>query len=69
MPTDMMIRRLKPGGVATKHDERGMHLLLTPAGNRLWRLQYRFAGKQELLTLGAYPDSDATMHAGRSPMA
>lgn len=57
MLTDIVIRRLKPGDVATKHtDERGMQLLMTPAGNKLWRLQYRFGGKQKLLTLGAYPD-------------
>ncbi|MBB5458772.1 hypothetical protein HDG33_002415 [Paraburkholderia sp. Cpub6] len=30
--------------------------LVTPGGGKLWRLKYRFAGKEKLLALGAYPD-------------
>ncbi|MCU0767339.1 MAG: Arm DNA-binding domain-containing protein [Gammaproteobacteria bacterium] len=37
-------------------DERGTHLLVTPAGGKLWCLSYGFGGKQETLALGAYPD-------------
>lgn len=37
-------------------DERGLFLLLTPAGGKLWRLKYRFGGREKLLALGAYPD-------------
>src|SRR3984885_2117985 len=37
-------------------DERGLFLLVTPAGGRLWRLRYRMAGVEKLLTLGVYPD-------------
>jgi integrase len=37
-------------------DERGLYLLVTPSGGRLWRLKYRFAGKERLLALGAFPD-------------
>lgn len=33
----------------------GLHLLVTPSGGKLWRLQYLFAGKQRKLPLGAYP--------------
>lgn len=33
----------------------GLHLLVTASGGKLWRFQYRFGGKQKLLTLGAYP--------------
>jgi hypothetical protein len=36
-------------------DERGLFLLITPSGGRLWRMRYRFAGVERLLTLGAYP--------------
>ena len=32
-----------------------MHLLVQPNGSRLWRLSYRFAGKQKTLALGIYP--------------
>jgi integrase len=37
-------------------DERGLFLLVTPAGGRLWRFRYRHGGVEKLLTLGAYPD-------------
>jgi integrase len=33
-----------------------MYLFLTPSGGRLWRFKYRYAGKEKLLALGAYPD-------------
>jgi integrase len=57
MLTETLIRKtktpLKPVKLA---DERGMYLFLTPAGGRLWRFKYRYAGKEKLLALGAYPD-------------
>ena len=37
-------------------DEKGMFLYVTPTGGKLWRLKYRFDGKEKLLSLGAYPD-------------
>jgi integrase len=37
-------------------DDGGLYLLITPAGGRLWRLKYRFGGKEKVLALGAYPD-------------
>ncbi len=37
-------------------DDRGLFLLLTPTGGRLWRFKYRFAGKEKLLSIGTYPD-------------
>ena len=36
-------------------DGGGLHLLVQPSGKELWRLAYRFAGKQKTLALGAYP--------------
>ena len=57
MLTETLIRKtktpLKPIKLA---DERGMYLFCTPAGGRLWRFKYRYAGKEKLLALGAYPD-------------
>ncbi|MDR3449591.1 MAG: integrase arm-type DNA-binding domain-containing protein [Alphaproteobacteria bacterium] len=32
-----------------------LFLLVNPTGSKLWRLSYRFNGKQKLLSLGAYP--------------
>jgi hypothetical protein len=37
-------------------DGNGLHLLVNPNGSKLWRLRYRFAGKQLMLSLGAYPE-------------
>jgi integrase len=37
-------------------DERGLFMLVTTAGGRLWRFRYRLGGVEKLLTLGAYPD-------------
>src|SRR5215471_12876572 len=37
-------------------DERGLFMLVTPVGGRLWRFRYRYNGVEKLLTLGAYPD-------------
>jgi integrase len=57
MLTDTEIRKAKPGPKPRKlTDARGLFLLLTPAGGRWWRLKYRFAGKEKLLSLGVYPD-------------
>jgi integrase len=55
--TDVSIRTTKPGAKPAKlFDERGLFLLVTPAGGRWWRLKYRFEGKEKLLALGTYPD-------------
>ncbi|MDP5207243.1 integrase arm-type DNA-binding domain-containing protein, partial [Alishewanella sp. SMS9] len=37
-------------------DERGMFLLVTKSGGKLWRLKYRFDGREKALAIGAYPD-------------
>jgi integrase len=55
--TDTALRSVKPGEKPTKlSDGGGLHLLVTPKGGKLWRLQYRFDGKQKTLALGSYPD-------------
>lgn len=54
--TDTAIRNAKPRAKPYKlSDAGGLHLLVNPNGSRLWRLAYRFAGKQKTLALGAYP--------------
>ena len=37
-------------------DERGLFLLVPPSGGKLWRLKYRYLGKEKKLSLGRYPD-------------
>lgn len=55
--TDAAVRKAKPTQKAFKiFDERGLFLLVTPPGGKLWRFKYRFAGKEKLLGLGTYPD-------------
>jgi len=55
--TDLAIRSAKPDDKPIKlFDGGGLFLLLTPAGQRYWRLKYRVAGKEKLLALGVYPD-------------
>lgn len=55
--TDTLIRKAKPADKQTKlFDEKGLFLLLTPAGGKWWRLKYRFGGKEKLLSLGTYPE-------------
>lgn len=34
----------------------GMYLLVNPNGSKLWRLKYRYDGKEKTLSFGAYPD-------------
>ncbi len=55
--TDTAIRNAKPGAKPAKlFDERGLFLIVTPAGGKWWRFRYKFDGKEKLLSLGVYPD-------------
>ncbi len=37
-------------------DGGGLYLLVTPSGGKLWRLKYRFEGREKKLALGAFPE-------------
>ena len=37
-------------------DDKGLYLEVTPGGSKLWRLKYRFAGKEKRLAFGAWPE-------------
>jgi integrase len=55
--SDTAIKNAKPSAKAVKlSDEKGLFLLLSPAGGKWWRLKYRFGGKEKLLSLGTYPE-------------
>jgi integrase len=57
MLNDTKVRSAKSREKAFKlSDERGLFLLVTPTGSRLWRLKYRLNGREKLISLGAYPD-------------
>jgi integrase len=36
---------------------KGLYMLVTPNGSKLWRMKYRFGGSEKLLALGKYPDT------------
>ena len=56
MLTDARVRNAKPTPRPMKFsDAGGLHLLVQPHGSKLWRMAYRFAGKQKTLALGVYP--------------
>jgi integrase len=55
--TDTAIRKTKPTDKPFKvADEKGLFLLVAPTGGKLWRMKYRFEGKEKLLSFGPYPD-------------
>jgi integrase len=55
--TDFAIRNLKASTRPQKLADGGnMYLYVSPAGGKLWRVNYRFLGKQKTLSLGAYPE-------------
>jgi hypothetical protein len=80
MLTDAAVKAAKPREKPFKlTDGEGLHLFVTPAGSKLWRLRYEFAGKEKLLSLGSYPAltlakaremrgaAKATLKSGRDP--
>jgi integrase len=55
--TDAKVRSAKPQDKPRKlFDERGLFLLITSTGGKWWRLKYRHAAKEKLLSLGVYPE-------------
>jgi integrase len=55
--SDVQVKNAKAAGADVKlSDGGGMYLLVTTGGGKLWRLNYRFQGKQKTLALGVYPD-------------
>lgn len=55
--TEAQIRAAKPREKDWKlADERGLYLLVTPKGAKLWRYKFRFLGTERKLSFGSYPD-------------
>ena len=55
--TDIQVKTAKPQAKdVTIFDGGGLYLLVTPTGGKLWRLKYRFGGKERLMAFGSYPD-------------
>lgn len=55
--TDAAIKTTKPTDKPQKlFDGGGLYLLVQPSGAKLWRLKYRFQGREKLISLGSYPE-------------
>jgi integrase len=56
--TNTAILNAKPGEKPIRlFDGGGLYLEISPSGGKLWRLKYRFNGKEKRLALGIYPDA------------
>ncbi len=57
MLTDKHLKSLKPKAKLYRiADARGLCIEVRPVGSKLWRFRYRYAGKQNMLGFGPYPD-------------
>jgi len=55
--SDTKLRNAKPRERPYKlFDSDGLFVIVTPNGGRWWRQRYRWAGKEQLLSLGTYPE-------------
>ncbi len=56
MLTDVAIRTAKPREKPYKlSDGGGLHVVVQTSGSKLWRMKYRFCGKEKVLSFGPYP--------------
>lgn len=54
--TNAQLVQAKPTGKVQKlFDGGGLYLEVTPSGAKYWRLKYRFAGKENRLSMGVFP--------------
>ena len=55
--SDTTIKNAQPRAKAFKlYDSDGLFLLVTAAGGKFWRFKFKFGDKEQLLSLGKYPD-------------
>lgn len=80
--TALGVKHAKPKDKPYKlSDEKGLYLLVTPSGGKLWRFNYRFQGKFKTLAFGKWDEVDLgearerrdaarrTLKEGRDPAA
>lgn len=54
--SDTKIKQAKPRSKRYKlYDAKGLYILVSPKGDKWWRLRYQFRGKEAHLSLGVYP--------------
>jgi integrase len=55
--TELVVRNAKPQQKPYRlFDSHGLYVEVTPSGSRLWRLKYRYAGKEKRLSFGVHPE-------------
>lgn len=56
--TDAQLRKIKPSEKKVKYpDGKGMYLEVTPSGGMHWRMKFRFNGKENIFSIGTYPET------------
>src|SRR5258708_2335778 len=56
MLTNSTVKAAQPGARPYKlHDSGGLHLLVRPTGSKSWQMKYRKRGREQLLTIGTWP--------------
>jgi integrase len=54
--TSLAVKSAKPKEKAYRlYDSGGLYLEVSPSGGKLWRMKYRFAGKEKRLSFGKFP--------------
>jgi len=68
--TDVTVRQSRPKEKEYRlSDERGLLLVVRPNGAKWWRLRYQFQGKEQMISLGVYPDVSLSMARERRDAA
>ncbi|MEN8422253.1 integrase arm-type DNA-binding domain-containing protein [Acinetobacter junii] len=58
MLTDAQVRKIKPSEKKVKYpDGKGMYLEVTPSGGMHWRMKFRLNGKENIFSIGTYPET------------
>jgi integrase len=61
MLTNAAVKAAEPSARLYKlHDSGGLHLLVRPSGSKSFQMKFRWKGKEQLLTIGAWPDVSLT---------
>lgn len=57
MLSALAVKKIKPESKTKRYtDEKSMYLEVTPKGGMLWRLRYRLNGKENIFSIGTYPE-------------
>lgn len=68
--TALGVKSAKPKDKPYKlSDEKGLYLLVTPSGSKLWRFDYRFADKRKTLAFGKWDDVELALARERRDAA